>query len=686
MTSTVPARVELYGDSGNGFNMSERIDRVECPGVLGRDFFVRLPRPVRAVRFDPLDREGEFRLHHLRVEPVPRWCTLPHAFRAKLRQFHSLRNAARALWRGVRLLLQGDFGRFTYKLLQGLHGAAFADPGHYNRNANYEAWRRRRRPTVKVRDRWRAEAASLAAPPLLSLLLPLPGGTGSGLSRSIESVFRQVYEHWELCIAPQRSLDHPTAAMLADYARRDPRLKVLPPPGEDGTVAGCNSALRWAAGEYVAFLEPGDELAEHALLRVGQAIAADRELDLLYTDEDRVEEDGRHVEPFFKPAWSPESFLSLMYTGGLGVYRTAIVRELGGLRQEFDGAHEYDLALRVTARSARVGHVPEILYHRGKPRGAAAVVSSEDAARRALESHLAATGRPGRVEPGLSPGCHRVRFTITGRPRVSILIPSACRPVRVGGEETTWIARCVASIRRASTYADYGIFLVTNSALPPDLAEELDQARVTVISYTGRFNWSAAMNLGAAEVGGDHFLFLNDDVEIITADWIEAMLELSQQPDIGAVGAKLCFPDGRLQHVGVTLHPSHPRHSFYLSPGDHPGYFGSTMAVRNCSAVTGACLMTRADVFRSAGGFTTDLAVNYNDIDYCLKVRGGGRRVVFTPFAQLTHYESATRTPGATPAELKAFQRRWGELGTRDPYYNPNLSERYPDYRIELDA
>jgi hypothetical protein len=239
----------------------------------------------------------------------------------------------------------------------------------------------------------------------------------------------------------------------------------------------------------------------------------------------------------------------------------------------------------------------------------------------------------------------------------------------------------VTSIRRHSRYPNYEVLLLHDGEVPLALASELPRLGVRAVPYPGPFNWSKAMNVGAAAAWGEHLLFLNDDVEVITPDWLEALLEWSQHPEIGAVGAHLLFPDGRLQHAGIALLDGIPRHPFYLHPGDHPGYFGSHRVPRNVCAVTGACLMTRTEAFRAVGGFDEGFPVNYNDVDFCLRQLEQGRRVVVTPYARLHHFESATQT-GAAQEEVDTWLSRWGRRGERDPYYNPNLSGRDLDCRL----
>jgi GT2 family glycosyltransferase len=362
------------------------------------------------------------------------------------------------------------------------------------------------------------------------------------------------------------------------------------------------------------------------------------------------------------------------------------VRELGGFREEYDGAHEYDLTFRIVARTlgstGRIEHIPDILYHRRKLPSGATDSRGQEACRRALQSYLDRIGRPGSVAPGPAPSVHRVRFALRELPRVSIIIPTAYGQGILGGRHVTLLSQCLASIFKKSSYRNYEIVVVDNDAPPSQVLKEMRLRGIRYAPYAVPFNWSAAMNQGAALATGDHLVFLNDDTEVISSDWLEALLEYSQQPEVGAVGARLLFPDGRIQHAGITILAGRPVHPFYGQPGDHTGYFHSNIVPRTCSAVTGACLMTRAAVFRSVGGFTESLDLNFNDIDYCLKIAAQGRRAVYTPYAELFHHEAVTK-PGLFPRELDAFRERWRGKWPRDPYYNPNLSTRFPDYRID---
>jgi O-antigen biosynthesis protein len=688
MASQTRARAEIRVDTGMGLDAAACIERVSFRGNVTRDFFVKLRQPVYGIRLDPLDMEGEFRLESFEIQPISRGSFVGHVLWATLKQVRLSRETLRSLGNGLGQLLRGRVGQLKRQLLQQVHGQSPLAPPPYDAKQVYDAWRQRRALTSAVRTRMRTEAASLAFPPLLSIVLPVTDKEEPTLRQTISWVRQQIYPHWELCLAADGPVASPIRRLLDECARQDARIQWSLASGDP--AGALNAALARATGDYVMLLDAGDALAEEALFLMAQAVAAEPVPDMLYSDEDCIDAEGRHADPFFKPDWSPEYLLSCMYTGRLAAFRTNLVRELGGFRSPFAPAHDYDLALRVAAKAKCIKHIPHILYHaRQRPGGAGTqdsnALSLAEAGRRALASHLEAADRAGAVSAGPVPLTYRVRFPILGRPKVSIIIPTAYRVLTAAGKTTTHVARCLASIRARSTYLEYEILLLDNDEVPPDFREDLLRHDVIRSPYSQPFNWAAAMNRGAALARGTHLLFLDDDTEILTGDWLECLLEYSQQSEIGAVGARLHFPDGRLQHTGVTVLNGTPGHPFYGHPENHPGYFYSNLVPRNYSAVTGACMMTRVEVFRELGGFDETFAVNFNDIDFCLRVRDSGRRVVCNPFAQLIHYETATKE-AYFHTELNAFQERWRQQGATDPFYNPNLSIRFVDFRVDPDG
>ncbi|HEY1381062.1 MAG TPA: glycosyltransferase family 2 protein [Gemmataceae bacterium] len=679
-----PARgqIEFYAERHGDFGTDTLLGQFSLAhGDTDEEFYLHLSQPTRALRIDPLDSAGMFRIDRLEVTPRPAWTLASDALRRKLRLLRAYRNTGPVLRRGLALLLTGRWGQVAAKWKLGLNDARCTRHGFYEPDKAYAKWVERRRLTNADRAEQRAWADGLAAPPRISVLMPTYNTPERFLRLAVESVRRQTYPHWELCVADDGSSEPHVRAVLDEYAANDDRIKLAAPGRHGGIAAATNAALASATGDYVALLDHDDELAEHAFYRMAQAVVADPSADMLYSDEDKLQPDGKRVRPFFKPDWSPEFFLGCMYTCHLGLYRTSLVRDLGGFRPTFDGAQDYDLVLRLVERTERIVHVPDVLYHwRVVPNSTSAGVGAKPGAHaaglRALQEHLHRTGRGGRAEVGPSAGLNFVRFDVVGQPTVSIIVPSLCRP---GDRGPAMVERCVAAVGRVSRYRKYEIIVLDRHTMPPAMERSLAKAGVKRVTYDDEFNWSRVNNLAARHAAGEHLLFLNDDTEPDSPDWLEALLEFSQQPQIGAVGAKLVFPDGGLQHVGVTLPGGKPGHPFYGYPAKHPGYYCRSILPHNCAAVTGACLMTRRDVFAEAGGFDEALPLNYNDIDYCLKVRKLGYRVVFTPHARLVHHESATKA-GVFAEELDAFRARWGDVV--DPYYNPNLNAETFDYRI----
>lgn len=691
-----PGVAALYADHGDGPDLDRPLLQTTTARDVRPDRFIWLSRPAVGLTLDPFNQIGTCHLASFRVEPVPPMFSLLHALRRKFAMLRAHHNTGRVLLRGLWLLLTGQWQAVRERTVLGLTDPRHDQSAAYEPNTAYRNWRQQHALTDTDRARLRAEAATMADPPRFSILLPVYNTPEKYLRLAIESVRRQTYPFWQLCIADDGSTARHVRPMLEQYTALDPRIELAPlcRQGErhGGISAASNACLALADGEYVALLDHDDELAEHALSRMAHAVRtpdARGDLpDMVYSDEDKLTVDGEHVEPFFKPDWSPEFFQGCMYTCHLGVYRTALMREIGGFRPAFDGAQDYDLVLRLTSAGAKVAHVADVLYHwRKLPTSTASGLEAKPwaakAAQRALTDWLRVSGREGTVEPGPKDGLNRVRFAIRGTPRVSIIMPSLCRPVRVNGRTTTWAEHALESIHQRSTWRNFEVIIVDQQTMPFEMGRRLARWGVRRLTYDEPFNWSTVNNRAAAVAEGDYLLFLNDDIQVRTPNWLESLLEFAQLPEVGAVGPKLLFPaKGGLQHAGVILPGGVPGHAYYRFPAEYLGYFGSAILPRNYSAVTGACLMTRAEVFRSVGGFDESFALNFNDIDYCLRLGEQGLRVVFTPYAELTHFESVTKS-GVLPGEVGHFLEVWpAERLPRDPYYNPNLTRLSCDYRI----
>ncbi len=549
----------------------------------------------------------------------------------------------------------------------------------------YAVWCEQNRLTARGLGSMREDAERLPYRPLVSVVTPVYDVPAEWLRASVDSVRAQVYTNWELCLVDDGSTAPHVATELARYASLDPRIRVASLPRNGGIVAASSTGLAMSRGEFVAFLDHDDELAPDALFEVVKRLNADPQLDLIYTDEDRIDPNGRRVEPFFKPDWCPDLLLSMNYICHLGVYRRSLADRVGGFRPGYDGSQDWDLVLRFTEATERIAHVPKVLYHwRKAPTSTAAAGEAKPyafvAGQRALESALERRGRAGRVEM-ITLGRYRVEYALDRSALVSILIPTRDR--------ADLLRRCLDSIRTRSTYRNVEILVLDNGSSERDAVRLLASLKPPhrVISEPRPFNWSAINNLGARHARGEYLLLLNNDTEVIEPSWIESMLRHAQRPEVGVVGAKLLYPDDRVQHAGVVVGIGGTAgHAFHGLPRDDPGYIGMAAVARNYTAVTGACMMVRRAVFEAAGGLDESYRIAYGDIDFCLRLVRQRLRAVYTPDALLYHRECATRGKLNPPEDGRRFRAQWAEFIARDPLYNPNLSRTAEDFSLRLRA
>lgn len=539
--------------------------------------------------------------------------------------------------------------------------------------------------TLKVQ----ADVETWDQAPTFSILVPVYNIKPALLIQAVESVRSQVYPHWQLLLADDCSPSPETRTALKQYVGVDERIHVIFLSQNGGISAATNAALEQATGDYIALLDHDDEMTTGALYENAKVIRQQPDVDILYSDEDKITPQGQYVAPFFKPDWSPDYFHGCMYTCHLGVYRTALVREIGGFRSAYDGAQDWDLMLRLSEKTQRIHHIPQILYHwriteTSVTSGAEAKPWAYEAAKRALTDMTQRSPYPGYVEETSEIGFYRVRRELVQQPLVSIIIPSAGTPMVDGSR--SHLENCLESVVKKSTYPNIELIVVDGYDIPPDTLDKVKEFGVELVRCDEPFNFSRRINAGVAHSQGDIVLLLNDDIEVITPDWIESMLELAQQSAIGAVGAKLLFPDNLVQHAGVIIIDGRPGHAFYQLQSDHPGYYCATKINRNYLCVTGACLMLRRSAFDEVNGLDDVFPLSYNDVDFCLKLHQAGYRNVCTPFAQLIHHGSASRDAAVMPEELATFQDRWQTyldgLGS-DPYYNPNLNQEHASFSFE---
>ncbi len=597
------------------------------------------------------------------------------------------------------LTADGQWRRFAARHTRVMSGSADSLRHHYRE------WVQRF-DTLTLADtinhRARIEALPIEARPLISVIVPVFNPPEVWLRRAIESVREQYYPNWELCLADDASTEPHVAELLADFTKRDRRIKVVTRTTNGHISAASNSALKLATGEFVALLDHDDELAPQALAEVVYALAEKPDLDFIYSDEDKIDEGGYRSDPYFKPDWNPDLLLGQNYTCHLSVFRTELLRRIGGFREGLEGSQDWDLTLRATAGLApqQIHHIPRVLYHwRAIPGSTALVIDQKDdypfrAAERALRDHLQQTEQA--AELIAVEGRHwRIRYPVPVKPpKVSIIIPTH------NGHDL--LKTCLDSLRSRTEYPDYEIMVVDHASDDPVAQayfREIEAEGVSVLSFEGEFNFSAINNYAARHARGSILAFLNNDLEAIEGDWLREMVSQAVRPEIGAVGAMLYYPNDSVQHAGVILGigglngtPSVAGHAFKEAPRGSEGQRNRLRLAQNYSAVTAACMVIRRELFESMGGFDEKgLAVAFNDIDFCLRVRQAGYRNLWTPFAELYHHESASRGVEDSAvkldrfaAEIRLMRERWGKILDHDPAYNPNLTDEFEDFSLAV--
>ena len=557
----------------------------------------------------------------------------------------------------------------------------------------YEAWIARHKADKRVLRR--QKHASFAQKPLISIVIPLYCTPLPYLKELIESVRRQSYENWQLCLA-DGSPDDKVKEFLEKHYGREKRIVYQKLEENGGISVNTNAAAELAKGEYLMFCDHDDTLEPDALYEIVKAIN-DTDADVVYTDEDKVSMDGQHYfDPNFKPDFNLFRLRENNYICHIFVVRKSLTDETGMLRSEFDGAQDFDFILRCCEKAKKITHIPKVLYHwRCHMDSTAADPSSKayayEAGRKAIREHYQRMGIDAKVDMTERPGWYRSHIKVQGNPMVSIIIPNK--------DHTDDLELCLFSMSRKSTYRNYEVLIVENNSEKEETFEYYKKLperypKVRVLTWEKEFNYSAINNFAAEEAQGEYLLFLNNDVEILTPDWIEEMLQNCQQENVAAVGAKLYYPDDTIQHAGVVLGLGGiAGHIMCRASREDPGYFGRMISVQEISAVTAACMMVKKSEFDSVKGFDETFQVAFNDIDLCMKFRAAGKKIVFTPYAELYHYESKSRGLEDTPEkqfrfdkEVKRFQEKWAQqLEMGDPYYSPNLSVTEGDCSLRED-
>ncbi|EGO8186065.1 glycosyltransferase family 2 protein [Enterococcus faecalis] len=542
------------------------------------------------------------------------------------------------------------------------------------------------------------EIATFHYQPKISIAMPVYNVEEKWLRLCIDSILNQVYTNWELCMADDASTDPNVKKILTEYQQLDERIQVVFREQNGHISEATNSALAIATGEFVALLDNDDELAINAFYEVVKVLNENPELDLIYSDEDKIDMDGNRSDPAFKPDWSPDLLLGTNYISHLGVYRRSILEEIGGFRKGYEGSQDYDLVLRFTEKTTkeRIKHIPKVLYYwRMLPTSTAVDQGSKgyafEAGLRAVQDALVRRGINGHATHGAANGLYDVYYDIESEKLVSIIIPT-----KNGYKD---VQRCVSSIIEKTTYQNYEIIMADNGSTDPKMHElyaEFEQqlpGRFFVESIDIPFNFSTINNRAAKKAHGEYLLFLNNDTEVITENWLTLMVSFAQQERIGCVGTKLLYPNNTVQHAGVILGLGGVAgHGHYGYPHGDLGYFGRLAINVNYSAVTAACLLMKKADFDAVGGFEEAFTVAFNDVDLCLKVQALGRDNVWLHEAELYHFESQTRGYDDKGKKKKRFEQekvmmeeKWGPLIENDPFYNPNLTRDIPNFSLRID-
>ena len=676
----------LYMDLGHGFTEAHSQPLLVPLKLTGgpTEYVVYIPPTTKRLRLDPEGLGVPLKIAGLRIREITKQEAL---ITAGLQTWGSHKDNVARLRRGSGKLLNAfSAGGIAAVMTELQH--------HTQRGSNqYESWVRQF-DTLSHEDRAHIEKriAAMHQPPTFSVLMPVYNVEERYLRRAIASVRSQLYPHWEFCIADDCSTRPHVARVLKEAAAADPRIKLLIRAKNGHISAASNSALELATGDFVALLDHDDELAPHALYMMAEELLAHPDASVVYSDEDKLDEHSVRRDPYFKPDWNPDLLRSQNYVSHLGVYRRSLVQSIGGFRLGYEGSQDYDLVLRATEqlKPAQIRHIPHVLYHWRAIEGSAALGSSEKpyayvSAEKALISHLQRVNVDATVQQAAVPGLYRVRYALPrDEPKVSIIIPTR--------DQVDYLQRTLESIQERTLYRNFEILLVDNQSQEYATLRYLQSLQsvhnVRVLPYDHAFNFSAINNMAVEQAQGQLVALLNNDLEVMNPQWLEELVSHALRADVGAVGPKLHYPNHTVQHAGVFFGIGGiASHAHKHMPSWSPGHFGRAGIIQSFSAVTGACLVTRKALYQQVGGLDERLSVAYNDLDFCLRLVQRGYRTIFTPYAELIHYESISRGSDVSGAKRIRFEQeaalmreRWGAVIANDPLYNPNLTFHSEDF------
>lgn len=530
--------------------------------------------------------------------------------------------------------------------------------------------------------------------PKISILVPVYNTPQVFLKQMLQSVRKQTYANWELCIANANPDNEEVKQILEICTKKDDRIKVVNVPENEGIAQNTNCALDIATGEFIGLLDHDDLLEENALYEIVSCLNKKKETDVLYTDEDKVTTDlDEYFSPNFKPDFNLDMLRANNYICHFFVAKKELIEKVGGFRAEYNGAQDYDLILRCTEQAQNVAHIAKILYHWRVHKESTAdnplsKMYAYEAGKKAIEGHLARCHTDGEVLQTDNLGFYRVKYQVKGKPLVSILIPNK--------DQVDTLDKCLRSIEERTDYDNYEIIIIENNSTEQktfDYYNQICNDKIRVVYWKKEFNYSAINNFGVDQAKGEYLLLLNNDMEVISRDWMSELLGHCQRPEVGAVGARLYYPDDTVQHAGIIIGIGGVAGSVFVGmKRGYTGYMHRAAIQQDLSAVTAACMMIKRSVFEEAGRLEEQLKVAFNDVDLCLKIRKNGYLIVYDPYVELYHYESKTRGAEDTKEKVRRFQSEieymrchWIDiLKNGDPAYNPNLTLKKWDYSLKV--
>ena len=556
-------------------------------------------------------------------------------------------------------------------------------------DVDYEEWYKNHKPTMEELQRQRD--TEFEYEPLISILVPVYNTPEEFLKQMIQSVRKQTYDNWELCIANANPANETVAEILRISSTKDERIKVKDVPENEGIAQNTNAALAIATGDYIGLLDHDDLLTPDALYEVVKTINENDRPQVLYSDEDKITMDlSEHFQPHMKPDYNKDLLRSNNYITHFFVAERMLVEEVGGEDGEYNGAQDYDLILKCTERAKGIAHIPRILYHWRVHKAStadnpASKMYAFDAGKRAIEDHLKRCGEIGKVSHEKDLGFYRVKYQVQGSPLISIIIPNK--------DQVESLDKCLRSIEKSS-YKNYEIIIVENNSTEDETFayyKKIESDKIRIVYWSDEFNYSAINNFGVKHARGDYLLLLNNDVEVIATDWLEELTANCQRKDVGIVGARLYYPDDTIQHAGIVIGIGGVAGALFVGmPRMFTGYLHKAAIQQDLSAVTAACMMVKRSVYEELGGLEEELKVAFNDVDFCLRARKKGYLVVYDPNVELYHFESKSRGTEDSKEKIRRFQNEieymrshWLELLKKgDPMYNPNLTLTKWDYSL----